>query len=69
MSHGRPKFWNSLFTKQPIERGAPDPIEEDIARVRAGFDRASTNLSNSVTALLDDLQRRQQLKGRGVHDA
>lgn len=65
----RPKFWDSLFRKQPIENGVPDPVEEDIARVRAGFDKASTNLSNSVTALLDDLERRQRVRrDRGVRD-
>jgi hypothetical protein len=64
----RPKFWSSLFRKQPIEPGVADPLEEDIARVRAGFERASANLSDSVNALLDDLERRQKRR-RGNPDA
>lgn len=65
-SHGsRPKFWSSIFHKQPIEKGVYDPIDEDLGRVRAGFDQASTNLTNSVKALLDDLERQKNRQQRG----
>jgi hypothetical protein len=62
----RPKFWSSLFRKQPIERGIPDPVGDDIAFVRAGFQRASQNLTDSVNELLDDLERKQRARAQKV---
>ena len=59
------KFWSSIFHKQPIERGVPDPLEADLERVRAGVQRATNELSDSVSALLDDLQRRQEARRKG----
>lgn len=69
MSAGRAKFWSSLFRKQPIEDGVRDPLEEDVARVREGVRKASLDLTDSVEALLDDLQRRHnKRRNPGQHN-
>ena len=65
----KPGFWSTLFRKQPIERGVPDPLELDLDRVRIGVQRASADLATSVTALLDDMERRQRLRRQRDHNA
>lgn len=63
MTRMRPRFWDSLFRRQPVEQGAADPLTIEREMTARQLRAASTDLHRALEALAGRLRSREPRNG------